>query len=573
MLFRVSPEHGPAESSDDEVDLPLLLLQFDQGVEDEAKLLALDYWDHAVDEYGRAVWKNTVAAVSEEYAKPQWNLAAALASYCYALVKESRCQTCQHPLVASSRSNIVPRRLNCEHCEADLRMQTEGKRKAEAEAQQRLSHEKLSYLNSCYSVVDEVGQYDLDLAEWDLADVLGLDLILASCASNGTFVVPASTERPFVFDESWLVDRLKFLREEGLLLVHPSSPVEAFAWDVSESGDVSAPRYFPSLCIWYLAGRGPLAARVAEVRGALGSQIRNDRWPAPWVNEGVDLVDLVVRREAQRYYEWAVDTHDLPPLETDRNLGELAKVIQLAATRYSLGQICSIIWSIAKDGAAVTQRHPYMSRQSATTHTLHRIEQYVTKAIAQEWSLRVFREQADCPLSVITLRLFELLELSPVSATLGDARRALSERVDFASRVELKIMQGIDPNDYPRARASLERVAEVLTNSTLSSSDVSSELWLTVEALVSLKELLDSATAMGCSHSDAFRAVYVGIETLSLLNFHRSISEVRKVMRNTLSGSFDASELLDDLVTWNLSAATVDSPEREGDDDKNSSGG
>ncbi|WP_328534754.1 restriction endonuclease [Micromonospora zamorensis] len=188
------------------------------------------------------------------------------------------------------------------------------------------------------------------------------------------------------------------LTDLGLLCLHPSSAVEAFAWN--DDGTLSESHY-PMLVAYHLPGVDSLDGRVERYLESFATVVYREAWPDRWVEQFSDFwFDLAVA-ECKAYLVHMLQRHGLdftPGQKTD-------DVFRRALKWYSIGQVYYFIWRAAKESAAYRVREKVPAKQAANS-AVTRISADIDRAYAQGWQIGVYQRDSRLPVSTLSHILF-----------------------------------------------------------------------------------------------------------------------------------------------------------------------
>lgn len=278
------------------------------------------------------------------------------------------------------------------------------------------------------------------LPDWPFRTFINLWTWLLATGPSGVLIPPREHDRSLIADaaeEDALASEL--FRAVGLR-IDPSTPVDAFVWDGDEFGELPD-RFYPAESRFHLDGSGPLKGRIDEALSRLAEAIAGP-WPLRWAEEAVELARSVLAGEAARYLDYALGTHGLPPA-AGQVRDELMDIARDATGGYTLGECYSLLWRVAKDGAAATKRHP-MPLASGTTHAVNQFRANLTRARAGKWTLYQYEELGALPLAWQTRTVFGLVfNIDPMHASVDVIRSVVRERLSDDNTVRRQLAEGV----------------------------------------------------------------------------------------------------------------------------------
>ncbi|MFJ1541693.1 hypothetical protein ACIODS_24410 [Micromonospora chalcea] len=212
-------------------------------------------------------------------------------------------------------------------------------------------------------------------------------------------------------------DRLSELWNANLIVVHPSTPQDAFGWISKDDGE-DLPGVHVDRVRWTARGSGHTGSiNAALVKGI--KQAASGSWPDSWSLTWPGEWDRVMLEESLAYLELCMDDHRL-----EFNPGERTKdVLSSALNSFSLGQVYNFVWRAVRDSAAYYQRGG-VTRLQAANSTIGRIERVAERALAEKWEVKAYRRDRRLPWSAVSTTLFTTF------LGLGDAMTATVEDVD-----------------------------------------------------------------------------------------------------------------------------------------------
>lgn len=449
------------------------------------------YWEHRgiAADTGDIVWARAVSDL--DYAAWSGTPYYAAAAGVVASAPEFDCADCGEPLTLSSRQTLTEARrgndVRCRDCNVTLEAhaarildpatRANRARKAEHEASARAAEEVRSAsaadldaarriaIEAKYpAATEDDGGYTLHQAPV-ATRVAALAVIHAACQPSGLIfpvqygdgsIAPnPETAREF-FVDAWHSD---------LIVVHPSSPTNAFVWDEEEPSTLGN-GLFADRAYFAAPGEGPLARRLETFTADLRRELALERiWSTERV-EARDLARRLVAEEAIRYLSYELAIHDLPD-PAEQHQERLRTHAAKAADSFALGHIYRMAWMAARDAISAYKRIQGMNRERAATHGLNKFVSYIQRGLDEPETLgEAFDERSDLPLSGATDIVFRVVfGLNPMTATPADIaqqaagsadrelRRACDARIPDRSTVMewLRTSGSWDPADFRKA--------------------------------------------------------------------------------------------------------------------------
>ena len=207
------------------------------------------------------------------------------------------------------------------------------------------------------------------------------------------------------------VELISSVFEKGLILIHPSSPVDAFAWE----SDASPDQFYITKVAYYLSGIGQTSERITRFDADLESVLAYDSWPASWATQFASFWREIAMAECESYLVFCLAQHGLdfaPGAGTEA-------AIEKGLGWFTIGQLFNLIWRSARDASAYRARE-HVSRQQAANSSVTRLRSQIERAYAEGWSLQPYRRDNRLPVSAIShllltssLTLTDPLNFSP----------------------------------------------------------------------------------------------------------------------------------------------------------------
>jgi hypothetical protein len=433
-----------------------LVLAANLDAPDALRALGERYWEHEgiSADTGDIIWARAVSDL--DYASWSGTPYYAAAAGVIATAPEFDCADCGEPLTLSSRQTLTEARrgndVRCRACNGTLEERAAGvldpaaranrERKAEREASARAAEDlrrasaadldaarRLAIETRYPGATEDDRGYALDQAPV-ATRVAALAVIHAAGQPSGLIhpvhygdgsIAPNSETAREFFVDAWHSD---------LLVVHPSSPTNAFVWDEDEPATLGNGLY-ADRAHFAASGEGPLARRLetfaADLRGGLSLE-------RLWSTERVEARDLsrrLVAEEAIRYLSHELAVHDLPD-PAAQHQERLRTYAANAADSFALGHIYRMAWMAARDAISAYKRIQGINREKASTHGLNKFVSYIQRGLDEPETLgEAFDERSDLPLSAATDVVFRIVfGLNPMTATPADVAEKAAGSAD-----------------------------------------------------------------------------------------------------------------------------------------------
>lgn len=479
-------------------------LHFSPAPEAPAELqeIAQLYWEQdGLDPYGSGVlWTRKTTEIDFKTWAGTVHYAAAAGGV--ATTPTFDCPTCGEPLTLSSRQTLADARRGlspvCRDCSGTVNERAatvldpsalaKRQRKAEADNRERAAAEAVRKKNALRAQ-DEVALEDVrraaiaamypaetdDPGEYDLVHasvtdkVSALAVIQALGSSSGLIHVGHYADADIAPTVDMSVELLAAAWRAGLLLVHPSSPSNAFVWSEEDPAELGSSIYTERIN-FTVPGDGPLARRMEQFAGYVRDHLEVASLWSTQRRELRDLARTLVAEEAIRYFRHQLADHGFPD-PAEHHLETLRSHAERGSRHFSLGQLYRMAWTSARNAASAYERNRGMSKEKAAAHGVNSFVGWVQRGLDAPAELGDhFREDFELPLTAATDVVFRVvLDLSPMRALPGDIdaaldgspdeelRRACNEEIPDRGEVMewLRTNAEWEPDDF---RSGLERV-------------------------------------------------------------------------------------------------------------------
>lgn len=224
----------------------------------------------------------------------------------------------------------------------------------------------------------------------------------------------------------------------GLLAVHPDTDLDDFAWEqdtkevlAAADGDPgalpepSASGIYTRYVSWYSRHGTSLGTSVERLDAALAARLDPARLTATRQEALLDLVTTLIAAETVRYFEFQLDTHNLPPVPDNHRARMTEAASRLGEVR-SLGEAYNVAWRAARDAAAAAQRQLRAPKVKMTVHGLNMFETHAQAALDLSRDVPAYRPDNRVPLAALTRTVFHTILGADPSTT---SRRDISDRL------------------------------------------------------------------------------------------------------------------------------------------------
>ncbi|OZD55583.1 hypothetical protein CH252_06930 [Rhodococcus sp. 06-1477-1B] len=472
------------------------------GAPAELQEVARVYWEHdGIDAYSDAVvWTRKTTEINFKPWSGTIHYAAAAGGVASSSTFE--CQTCGGPLTLSSRQTLADARRGlspeCRECNGTVNQRSvavldpsalaKRQRKAEEDKRARaaaevtrqqdavraqneaaLEQERRAAVASKYpSETDDPGEYDLEHAAVT-ARIGALAVIQAASDSSGVIRVGSYDEADIAPTADLSVELLAAAWRANLLLIHPSSPSNAFVWS-EEDPAALATSIYTERTNFMAPGGGPLSRRLEQFSSYVRRYLALDSLWSTQCKELRDLARTLVAEEAIRYFRHQLTAHGFPD-PAEHHLETLRSHAQRGARHFSLGQLYRMVWTSARNAASAYERNRGMNKEKAAAHGVNSFVGWVQRGLDSPEDLGDhFREDYELPITAATDVVFRVvLGLSPMRALPEDIDATLEGSPDEELRREcdnriperreliewLRTDEQWSPDEF---RAALERI-------------------------------------------------------------------------------------------------------------------
>jgi hypothetical protein len=141
---------------------------------------------------------------------------------------------------------------------------------------------------------------------------------------------------------------------------------------------------------------------VQELISTILNWVDNEAWPGQWHGELTNVVFDIALAECDEFYDWCARERQFPAVDEQKKFGLIYDLLK----DFSVGYSCRAINSAAQYAAdhLVTKS---ATPQQAANYMLMSCQRWADKARAEQWQVRPFRRNINCPRSMMSLVLFE----------------------------------------------------------------------------------------------------------------------------------------------------------------------
>ncbi|MFJ6140553.1 hypothetical protein [Kitasatospora sp. NPDC092286] len=271
--------------------------------------------------------------------------------------------------------------------------------------------------------------------------MLGALAVLRYAPATTPVTDVASWPVPLHPDPDVLTPLLGELVRTGLMVIHPSSPLNTFVWEPASyedalakaGGDLGAvtppvltDSFYPSRA-HYFAPYGTSLGKSAEALDVLLVKALDIRLLT--AGQQADLLVIareLVAAEALRYFRWRLE-HVLLPVVPDNHVARLHEAALKVAGYRPLGEIYNLVWRATRAAAEAAQTNPRAPRVNMTTYAVNHFETQSQRAAAEaDWPIKSFSELSGQGPAAMTRTLFYgLFDSNPIDTSLPQLKDRL----------------------------------------------------------------------------------------------------------------------------------------------------
>lgn len=336
---------------------------------------------------------HTVSSLAKKYALSSNDVSKKVKQSCIAFFTEDRCFQCESPHPYKSRSDFqkwVKYKTKTRLCDDCITKEHEAERRKHLE----ILEQRKKYISEEFAL-KEYELIDLNALSFDSAIYL-LTFIRALGSENFITYGPLNTANIQIAPrEDFCYEIIKHLYRNRFIVVHPSSPVDAF--EFKDDGQLLL---ILNKIVWTLS-IGKNIDDIKNIFFELERIFREKYWPDHWQYQYLSLWQKVALEECLEYLNLVLTEHGLPFTPGDKTRSVLTNLLE----EYSVGQVYNLIWSAGKDAAAFYLREKVSKTHAANT-VVGNIQRRGERARAEGWSVKAFRRDWRCPESIISQVLF-----------------------------------------------------------------------------------------------------------------------------------------------------------------------
>ena len=131
--------------------------------------------------------------------------------------------------------------------------------------------------------------------------------------------------------------------------------------------------------------------------------VESDSWPTHWHGELSNVIFDIAFAECSEFYDWCARERQFPSVDEQKKFGLIYGLLK----DFSVGFSCRAINSAAQYAAdyLVTKS---ATPQQAANYMLMSCQRWADKAKAEQWQVKPFRRNINCPRSMISIVLYEM---------------------------------------------------------------------------------------------------------------------------------------------------------------------
>jgi hypothetical protein len=357
-----------------------LMLCFLRDVDSEREL-AEAYWE--LDSEGQ--WVYTVQKIAQGSGQPKHTVLKRVRRYATAYDLNDRCCECDIPRELTSRSDTATHAgFSSKYAEhgigfvcADCRSAREREAELEEREKRRAEYARLRQLVRVYS--DPEAFFDYSEIEYlDAIVAYGIMLHSHSAVENGLVGSPYELA---LCDNSLLREMLGRLFNHSVLIFGQDTPLDA----IDPSSDEQNLQYYPLKVNWQFA-RPLMGETFSDAFRQLGSVI-DMRSAHPQYHGAVsELWWKLAVDDSLRYLEDELDKYRLSGLRVGNKMRE---ALLYALNRFSIPRLRYLLYRIAKNTAALAQRHDFVKAHALNTIPGSLVRD-CDRAIADNWNFKPY---------------------------------------------------------------------------------------------------------------------------------------------------------------------------------------
>ncbi|MFJ6020062.1 hypothetical protein ACIQFP_11990 [Nocardiopsis alba] len=445
-----------ADYQDFKLDVRIL-----NGADSDLVDIARQYWDlRGLDETGTyPMWRARVREIDTNGRGGRLHLLAVAASR--AVVKGYFCASCEEELALPNRSALTQvlsseTDVLCVDCrpalleeaeqfrnpdewavrQAQRRQERKSANEAYAEAEEHWNRSLRTVLQQTFPLRHRAEE---PLPQLTARQELSALALLRHACSKGIISVQEHLALSPLAPNGMDWKELETLVDDGLLDLHPSTPVDSMGWKIKKFTEAytqadgvleSLPEpeltfaYRPESAWFYVPFGHDSQESVRLADRELVRRLTHALDDHQRFTELQVLVASVIAEEGVRYFEHKLAEHHLPlvPEEGRPRLEEAAA--KLGRVR-CLGQVYFAAWSAVSSAAAFARRKPHAPPAVMTEQGLRRFEALAQRMVQDRTEYtKIFEEASNFPLSAMTRSLFHtVLNMNPMEANLSQVRQ------------------------------------------------------------------------------------------------------------------------------------------------------
>lgn len=377
-------------------------------VPEGVKALVQAYWARTPEDLA---FTYTQKALTQRFGVTSPTLTQLVKQWGWGMVDGLFCQDCGSVASAPNRTTYQQLQqkalqtydFRCDECEAE---RAEERREAEKLSDERRRQHLQEHWNGWKR---EGGPRTADEISLRHAVLL---LALNRSMANETmrYFDPADEAEVPLAPQSLIFSILDELWRAGLIGAHPGTPLSHFRWEGEEAKAV-----FTTCAHLVLPMMQPdesFAPMMARLTGRLNTRDFTDDWDAVitelqrelWTAEILAYLQLQLKKHRMGEFSPGEKTHF---------------VIGKMLAHFSLGQCWGIVHrSVTRAAAALATGMP---RRQAVNSTITRMDGFVDRAMAEDWSIKPYGRDFDLPASALASVLWETVLRRPLQDAVRDA--------------------------------------------------------------------------------------------------------------------------------------------------------
>ncbi len=312
---------------------------------------------------------------------------------------KTKCMVCSEPFIMKTRTELrsyIDRGYDISKKEKPYRC-TECKAKLEADRLRIRMNEAAEKRNKVTEILSNDTIRPIDLNEMKLIDLLYLLAIHRGGANEELeSIMPIYTfEQPLTPNGLFDYEVATHLYDSRYIGIDPRSDLSNI--EVIDEGL----RFYPINVRWrpLFAKSGEEAGRVLSM---LMEKVESYDWPEQWLVEAEEIWKKIAFYESLEYLLLVLNEYGIKHEPGEK----VSQIITHLLRDFSVAEICCMIWSQMKTTAGWLAR-TRAPEANAPNYLLKCIQSHADKARKNDWEIKKFRRNFECPISLIAEILYD----------------------------------------------------------------------------------------------------------------------------------------------------------------------